>query len=53
MVSATAFQTKLALYTSYVVGGRVPRDTVPDALFWDTNRSLSLPESRNSSRLTI
>jgi len=37
LVSATAFQTKLALYTSYVVGGRVPRDTVPDALFWDTN----------------
>ena len=37
LVSATAFQTKLALYTSYVVAGRVPRDTVPDALFWDTN----------------
>ena len=36
MVSATAFQTKLALYTSYVVAGRVPRDTIPDALFWDT-----------------
>ena len=36
MVSATLFQTKLALYTSYVVAGRVPRGTVPDALFWDT-----------------
>ena len=36
LVSATAFQTKLALYTSYVVAGRVSRDTVPDALFWDT-----------------
>lgn len=36
MVSATAFQTKLALYTSYVVAGRVPRGTVPDALYWDT-----------------
>ncbi len=36
MVGATLFQTKLALYTSYVVAGRVPRDTVPDALFWDT-----------------
>ena len=34
--SATIFQTKLALYTSYVVGGRVPKGTVPDALFWDT-----------------
>ena len=36
MASATVFQTKLALYTSYVVAGRVPRGTVPDALFWDT-----------------
>lgn len=33
---ATLFQTKLALYTSYVVAGRVPPDTVPDALWWDT-----------------
>jgi glycine/D-amino acid oxidase-like deaminating enzyme/nitrite reductase/ring-hydroxylating ferredoxin subunit len=37
IVPATAFQTKLALYTSYVVAGRVPHGTVPDALFWDTN----------------
>jgi glycine/D-amino acid oxidase-like deaminating enzyme/nitrite reductase/ring-hydroxylating ferredoxin subunit len=36
LASATLFQTKLALYTSYVVCGRVPRDTIPDALFWDT-----------------
>lgn len=36
MVSATGFQTKLALYTSYVIAGRVPRGSVPDALFWDT-----------------
>ena len=34
--SADLFQTKLALYTSYVVAGRATRDTVPDALFWDT-----------------
>src|SRR4029079_17782665 len=33
---ADLFQTKLALYTSYVVAGRVPRGTLPDALFWDT-----------------
>ncbi len=33
---ATAFQTKLALYSSYVVAGRVRRGTLPDALFWDT-----------------
>ena len=36
LASATVFQTKLALYTSYVVAGRVPQGTVPDALFWDT-----------------
>jgi glycine/D-amino acid oxidase-like deaminating enzyme/nitrite reductase/ring-hydroxylating ferredoxin subunit len=36
VVRATAFQTKLALYTSYVVAGRVPHGSVPDALFWDT-----------------
>lgn len=35
-VSATLFQTKLALYTSYVVGGRVEKGRIPDALFWDT-----------------
>ncbi len=33
---STLFQTKLALYTSYVVAARIPRDAVPDALFWDT-----------------
>jgi glycine/D-amino acid oxidase-like deaminating enzyme/nitrite reductase/ring-hydroxylating ferredoxin subunit len=39
VVSATRedlFQTKLALYTSYVVAGRVNSGSVPDALFWDT-----------------
>ncbi len=36
ILSATLFQSKLFLYSSYVVGGRVPRGTVPDALFWDT-----------------
>ena len=33
---ATLFQTKLALYTSYVIAGRVGRHAVPDALWWDT-----------------
>lgn len=33
---AALFQTKLALYSSYVVAGRVPSGRVPDALFWDT-----------------
>jgi Rieske Fe-S protein len=36
-MSATLFQTKLALYTSYVIAGRFPRGSVPDALFWDTS----------------
>lgn len=33
---ATLFQTKLALYTSYVIAGQVPKGVVPDALWWDT-----------------
>ena len=33
---ATLFQTKLALYTTYVIGARVPRGALPDALWWDT-----------------
>jgi Rieske Fe-S protein len=36
LMSATLFQTKLSLYTSYVVAGRVEKDSVPDALLWDT-----------------
>jgi len=36
MAGATLFQTKLALYTSYVVAGRVPAGRVADALWWDT-----------------
>jgi glycine/D-amino acid oxidase-like deaminating enzyme/nitrite reductase/ring-hydroxylating ferredoxin subunit len=36
MARATVFQTKLALYTSYVIAGRVARGMLPDALFWDT-----------------
>src|SRR5204863_9929885 len=34
--SATLFQSKLALYTSYVLGARLPRGLVPESLFWDT-----------------
>lgn len=34
--AASLRQTKLALYTSYVVAGRLPSDTVEDALWWDT-----------------
>jgi glycine/D-amino acid oxidase-like deaminating enzyme/nitrite reductase/ring-hydroxylating ferredoxin subunit len=36
LASATLLQTKLALYTSYAIAGRVKPGTVPDALFWDT-----------------
>jgi glycine/D-amino acid oxidase-like deaminating enzyme/nitrite reductase/ring-hydroxylating ferredoxin subunit len=36
MTGATLFQTKLALYTSYVIAGRLARGLVPDALWWDT-----------------
>ena len=35
-MGAAAFQTKLAPYTTYAVAARVPRGTVPDALWWDT-----------------
>lgn len=33
---AALLQTKLSLYTSYVLGARAPVDTVAEALFWDT-----------------
>jgi glycine/D-amino acid oxidase-like deaminating enzyme/nitrite reductase/ring-hydroxylating ferredoxin subunit len=35
-VRSGLFQTKLALYTSYALGARLPANTLPDALFWDT-----------------
>ena len=36
LASATLLQTKLALYTSYVVSGRIEKGRISDALFWDT-----------------
>jgi glycine/D-amino acid oxidase-like deaminating enzyme/nitrite reductase/ring-hydroxylating ferredoxin subunit len=36
MMSATLFQTKLSLYTSYVLGAQLPANGLPEALFWDT-----------------
>ncbi len=36
IASATLLQTKLYLYTSYVLGGRVTKGVIPDGLFWDT-----------------
>jgi glycine/D-amino acid oxidase-like deaminating enzyme/nitrite reductase/ring-hydroxylating ferredoxin subunit len=37
LTGATLFQTKLALYTSYVIAGRAPSGVVSDALWWDTS----------------
>ena len=37
LVSATLFQTKLMLYTSYVLGARLRAGSLPEALFWDTS----------------
>jgi glycine/D-amino acid oxidase-like deaminating enzyme/nitrite reductase/ring-hydroxylating ferredoxin subunit len=35
-LTANLLRTKLALYTSYVIGGPLLSGRVPDALFWDT-----------------
>jgi glycine/D-amino acid oxidase-like deaminating enzyme/nitrite reductase/ring-hydroxylating ferredoxin subunit len=37
VASGTLFQSKLALYTSYVLGATLPKGMVPEALFWDTS----------------
>ncbi len=37
LAPATVFQSKLASYSSYVIGGWVPRGTVHEALYWDTS----------------
>jgi glycine/D-amino acid oxidase-like deaminating enzyme len=37
MLGATLFQTKLALYTSYVLGAKVRKGLVPEASYWDTS----------------
>jgi glycine/D-amino acid oxidase-like deaminating enzyme/nitrite reductase/ring-hydroxylating ferredoxin subunit len=36
MLKGTLFQSKLALYTSYVIGAQIRPGIVPEALFWDT-----------------
>jgi glycine/D-amino acid oxidase-like deaminating enzyme/nitrite reductase/ring-hydroxylating ferredoxin subunit len=36
-VSATLLQSKLALYSSYAVGGKLPSGSVPHGLYWDTS----------------
>jgi glycine/D-amino acid oxidase-like deaminating enzyme/nitrite reductase/ring-hydroxylating ferredoxin subunit len=37
IVSATLFQTKLALYSSYAIGGKVPSGAIPEGSYWDTS----------------
>ncbi|MGI9088050.1 MAG: FAD-dependent oxidoreductase [Chthoniobacterales bacterium] len=37
LIKGLLFQTKLAPYSSYALGARVPRDSIPIASFWDTN----------------
>lgn len=36
MLGAALFQTRLSLYTSYAISGRVAKGRIPDALFWDS-----------------
>lgn len=33
---AMLFQTKLALYSSYAIGAKIPANAIPSALYWDT-----------------
>ena len=35
IVSATLFQTKLYLYTSYALGAKIPQNLISEALYWD------------------
>ena len=37
LLTATLFQSKLALYTSYVIGGKMAKGSLPEALWWDTS----------------
>ena len=37
LVSATLFQTKIFPYSSYVVGAKLPKGSLPEASFWDTS----------------
>ena len=36
VTAASLFQTKLSLYSSYVLGANIPTGALPIALFWDT-----------------
>jgi glycine/D-amino acid oxidase-like deaminating enzyme/nitrite reductase/ring-hydroxylating ferredoxin subunit len=55
VVRAGLFQSKLSLYTSYVLGALLPAGTLPDALFWDTADPYDhlRVEPRNGHQLAI
>ena len=36
LASAMLFQSKLFLYTSYALGGKIPAGVLPEASYWDT-----------------
>ncbi len=36
-LKATTFQTKIYPYTTYALRARIPKGTIPEALFWDTH----------------
>ena len=38
LLSAALFQTKLALFTSYALGGKIPAGSVPEGSYWDTSQ---------------
>lgn len=37
LLTATLFQTKLASYSTYAIGAKVPKGRYPSASFWDTS----------------
>ena len=37
LMKATLLQTKLQLYSTYAIGAKLPPDTLPEAMFWDTS----------------
>jgi glycine/D-amino acid oxidase-like deaminating enzyme/nitrite reductase/ring-hydroxylating ferredoxin subunit len=37
LASATLLQTKIAPYTSYVIGAKIPRNSLPEISLWDTS----------------
>src|SRR6185503_5309700 len=38
LISATLFQTKIASFSSYAIGAKLPAGTAPEAIFSDTDQ---------------